>query len=86
MEIDRLSAAAQSSPIERHLFRAGLLIARGLLVQLVTFVWVHPLAFIVFLVVGCPLVLAGVLLYLYSVVSHPLGLPPAGAPGESPKA
>lgn len=81
MEINRLSAAAQSSPIERRLFRAGLLIALGLLVQLVTFVWVHPLAFIIFLVVGCPLVLIGVLLYLYSVVSQPQELPSPGAPG-----
>jgi len=34
---------------------------------LLTFIWVHPLAFITFLAVGCPLVAAGVLLYLYAL-------------------
>jgi hypothetical protein len=39
----------------------------GLLVQIVTLTWVHPLAFMTFLVIGCPLSLSGVLLYLYSL-------------------
>jgi hypothetical protein len=56
--------------IERRLRWAGLLIAVGLIVQLLTFIWVHPLAFIAFGVAGCPLVAAGVLLFLYSLVSH----------------
>ena len=53
--------------IKRRTRRAGLLIGLGLLVQLLTFIWVHPLAFITFLAVGCPLVAAGVLLYLYAL-------------------
>jgi len=57
------------SPVEKRLRWAGLLIALGLAVQLATFIWIHPLAFIVFAAIGCPLVLAGVLLYLYSIVS-----------------
>lgn len=55
--------------VEKRLRWAGLLIALGLAVQLVTFIWIHPLAFIAFAVIGCPLVLAGVVLYLYSIVS-----------------
>ena len=55
--------------VEKRLRWAGLLIALGLVVQLVTFIWIHPLAFIAFAVVACPLVLVGVLLYLYSIVS-----------------
>jgi len=31
---------------------------------------VHPLAFIAFILIGCPLVLAGILLFLYSIVSE----------------
>ena len=81
MEVSHLPAVAQSPLIERHLFRAGMLIALGLLVQLVTFVWVHPVAFIVFLIIGCPLIVLGVVLYLYSVASHPHEVPPAGTPG-----
>jgi|GEM_PF-1004666 uncharacterized membrane protein YczE len=55
--------------IERRLQLAGLLIVLGLVIQMVTFVWLHPLAFMTFLLIGCPLVAAGILLYLYSLVS-----------------
>ena len=68
--------ARQTPPIERRLRWAGLLIALGLIIQLLTFIWIHPLAFIAFAVIGCPLVLAGVLFYLYSVVSNPHQVPP----------
>jgi len=55
--------------VEKRLRWAGLLIALGLVVQLLTFMWIHPLAFIAFAAIGCPLVAAGVLLYLYSIVT-----------------
>jgi hypothetical protein len=55
--------------IERRIKWAGLLIALGLIVQVLTFAWIHPLAFLAFLVLGCPLAGAGVLLYLYSLVA-----------------
>ena len=58
--------------VERRLRSAGFLIALGLVVQLLTFIWIHPLAFMAFALIGCPLVFAGVLFYLYSIVSdHP---------------
>jgi len=56
--------------IEKQIKRGGLLIALGLVVQLLTFASVHPLAFVVFLLVGCPLVAAGIVLYLYCLVAH----------------
>ena len=56
--------------IERRLRWAGLLIAIGLIVQLTTFIWIHPLAFIAFAVIACPLIGAGVLLFLYALASH----------------
>ena len=59
--------------VETRLRWAGLLIALGLVVQLLTFTWNDPLSFIAFALIGCPLVLAGVLLYLYSIVSHQPG-------------
>ena len=63
--------------IERQIKRGGVLIALGLVVQLLTFASVHPLAFVVFLLAGCPLVAAGIALYLYSLVAHePPGSPP----------
>jgi len=60
----------QTAPhVETRLRWAGLLIVLGLVVQLLTFIWVHPLAFIAFALVGCPLVLVGVLFYLYSIAT-----------------
>ena len=56
--------------IEKRIRWAGLLICLGLGVQLMTLMWVHPLAFMAFLVVGCPLTGCGVLLYLYSLVAR----------------
>lgn len=57
--------------MERRIRRAGLLIALGLLIQLSTLAWTHPLSFVAFLAGGCPLEAAGVLYYLYALVSHP---------------
>jgi hypothetical protein len=56
--------------IEKRIRWAGLLVVAGLLVQIMTMSWVHPLAFMTFLVIGCPLSLAGVLLYLYSLAAR----------------
>jgi hypothetical protein len=56
--------------IERRIRWSGLLIGTGLIVQLLTLLWNHPLAFVAFLLLGSPLVGAGVLLYLYSLVAH----------------
>ena len=55
---------------ERRIRWASILVATGLLVQLATLSVVHPLAFTAFLLVGCPLVVAGVGLYLISLLSN----------------
>lgn len=55
--------------IERRIRWSGLPIGTGLVVQLLTLLWTHPLAFVGFLLIGCPLVGAGVVLYLYSLVA-----------------
>ena len=54
--------------IERRIRWASILVAAGLLVQLSTFSVIHPLAFMGFLLVGCPLVAAGMVLYLLSLI------------------
>jgi hypothetical protein len=56
--------------LEKRLRTAALLVCLGLLTLLLTLVRIHPLAFVAFTVIGCPLVLAGIVLFLYSVVSH----------------
>ena len=66
----RLVKTMGAPGIKRRIRQAGFLIALGLLVQLLTFVWIHPLAFFTFLSLGCPLVAAGILLYLYTLAVH----------------
>jgi hypothetical protein len=56
--------------IERRVRWSGLLVVAGLVLQMLTLLSIHPLAFVSFLLLGCPLVAAGMLLYLYSLVSH----------------
>jgi uncharacterized membrane protein YkgB len=56
--------------IHRNLSWSGGLIVLGLVVQMLSLLWTHPLAFVCFLMVGCPLVGAGILFFLYSLVSH----------------
>lgn len=58
-----------SERLEKHITRSGLLVAAGLAVQSITHFWVHPLAFMSFLVVGVPLVVLGILLFLISLIS-----------------
>ena len=60
----------RSPAIEKRIRWSGLLVVAGLLVQVLTLSWLHPLAFMAFLAIGCPLSLAGVLLYLYSLAAR----------------
>lgn len=59
-----------SKTIERRIRWSGLWIVAGLVAQTLSLIWVHPLAFVCFLLVGCPMVGAGILFFLYSLVSH----------------
>jgi hypothetical protein len=58
-----------TSPTERRIRWASRLVGAGLLVQLASLLTVHPLAFMAFLMIGCPLMAAGMLLYLFSLVA-----------------
>jgi len=55
--------------LQRRLTLSGILISAGLLVQVATLYWAHPLTFLAFIGVGGSLMGVGVLLYLYSIVS-----------------
>ena len=54
--------------IETRIKCASLLIGAGLLIQMGTLFRIHPLAFVAFVVIGCPLIGGGILLYLWSLV------------------
>ncbi len=56
-------------PLERRLSWAGWLIASGLAVELAVVTVAHPLAFIAFALLACPLVLAGIVLFLWALVA-----------------
>jgi len=59
--------------IHRRLRVSGVLIILGLAVELLSLIRIHPLAFMGFLIVGGGLLIAGVVFYLYSLVSVPHG-------------
>jgi hypothetical protein len=48
---------------------SGVLLLLGLCTEAISLIWVHPIAFILFFVVGGALLAAGILLFLYSLVS-----------------
>ncbi|HEX4997311.1 MAG TPA: hypothetical protein VFY29_03745 [Terriglobia bacterium] len=54
--------------IEKRIRWAGGLVGLGIAVQIGSLLWNHPLAFMAFILIGSPMVVAGVLLYLYSLV------------------
>ena len=56
--------------IERRIRYSGILIAAGLSIQLISFIWVQPLAFMAFIVISCPLVAIGILVFLFSLVAN----------------
>ena len=56
--------------LHRRLKISGILISAGLLLEVATLYWAHPLTFIGFILLGGSLVGTGILLYLYAIVSH----------------
>lgn len=64
-----LEAGTTPQRIDRRLRRAALLIGPGLAIQAVTLGSSHPLAFIAFLFPGALLVAAGIVLFLWAIVS-----------------
>jgi hypothetical protein len=55
--------------MHRSLRFAGVLLILAMAVELISLVWEKPLAFILFAFIGGALFLAGIFLYLYSLVS-----------------
>jgi hypothetical protein len=55
--------------LEGRLRISGILIAVGLLVEALSLVRIHPLAFLGFMFIGGAFLLAGIAIYLYSIAS-----------------
>lgn len=58
-----------ATAIERRLRISGILIALGLLVEGLSLIRIHPLAFLAFMFIGGALLIAGIGIYLYSIAS-----------------
>lgn len=56
--------------MERRIRIAGILLVSGLAVELISLMWSHPTAFLLFIFVGALLMGAGLLYYLYSLVAR----------------
>lgn len=63
--------------IEKKLRRASLIVAAGLLLQFLSLIPLHPLAFIAFVGLGVPVMAVGVVLFLLSLLTHGEGAPGA---------
>ena len=57
--------------VYKRLRLAGILIAFGLVTEAITLVWNHPLAFMSFLGLGVLLMVVGMVLFLWTIVSEP---------------
>jgi hypothetical protein len=56
------------SRVERELKIAAYLLIAGLAVEGITLHWAHPTSFVLFIILGGVLVLAGILIYLFATV------------------
>jgi predicted membrane channel-forming protein YqfA (hemolysin III family) len=56
------------SRVERELKIAAYLLIAGLAVEGITLHWAHPTSFVLFIILGGVLVLAGILIYLFAIV------------------
>jgi hypothetical protein len=57
------------NPMERRIRTASMLVLLGLLVESATFAWKSPLAFFLFLIGGCGIAAAGILVFLVSLIT-----------------
>jgi hypothetical protein len=57
--------------MELRLRISGVLTILGLIIEALSLLWVHALAFIVFALIGGLLIGLGIVIYLYSLVSLP---------------
>ena len=61
--------------IEPGVRRAALIVAFGLVMELLSLIPVHALAFIAFAAIAVPVTAAGVVLFLLAIVSQPTDRP-----------
>jgi len=63
---------ASPSKLEHRLRILAVFIVLGLILELISLGWVHPMAFLLFAILGCGCLFIGMAGYLYSIVSIPI--------------
>jgi len=58
-----------SSRLQRKLKAAAYLLIAGLTVEVISLNWAHPTSFLLFIILGGVLVVAGILIYLIALVT-----------------
>ena len=58
-----------ANAMEKRIQIAGILLITGLLVEAVCLLWALPITFVIFAMVGGLLILMGLVIFLYSLVS-----------------
>jgi len=57
-----------NNKLQRRLRTATILVVLGMAAQAATSLWNHPLAFLAFIFVASPIVVTGILFYLFALV------------------
>lgn len=55
--------------IERRVQLSGLLLMIGMLIELLSLVWSHPIAFLIFIVISGSFIISGIVYYLVSLIT-----------------
>ena len=58
-----------SAKLYSRLRTSGTLVIVGLIVEILSFFWIHPIAFMTFLVLGCGFLGVGIVLFLWTLVT-----------------
>jgi len=58
-----------SNPLEKRLQLAGIFLIAGLLVEAICLFWALPITFVIFAMLGGFLMLVGLAIFLYSLIS-----------------
>jgi hypothetical protein len=60
---------ARANCMERRIQVAGIILIAGLLIEALCLVWARPISFVIFVAVGGLFLFAGVVVFLFSLVS-----------------
>jgi hypothetical protein len=63
---------ARGNSLEKRIQAAGIILIAGLLIEALCLLWARPVSFVIFVAVGGLFLFAGVVVFLFSLVSRPV--------------